>query len=86
MALRGISTVRLKWEARKRPAAFDDGAAVGLESVGGVVERDVEAEAHQQVGQAVDEEFYPRIIDDLAALDRSGCRRRSPQPSLSSCQ
>src|ERR1019366_8057512 len=65
---------------QKRPAALDDGAAIGLEGIGRVVERDGEADAHEKIRTAIDEEFDPRVIDDLAALDEPAAEDALPPP------
>ena len=52
----------------ERLATFNDGAAVGLECVGGVVKRIAEEHADEEIGDAIEAQFEPRVIDDAAAL------------------
>src|ERR1035437_3539692 len=63
---------------QERPAALDDGAAIGLEGIGRVIERDVEADAHEKIRDAIDEELNPRVVDDLATLDEPAAEDAFP--------
>src|SRR5690348_10213127 len=55
----------------ERTTALDGFPAVGLKSVGGIVEVNAENEFEEEVGHAVDHEFYPRIINNTAAFDEA---------------
>src|SRR6266403_3816904 len=52
----------------KGAAPVDYYFAVGFESVCGVIQLDAEKKAQEIVGDPIDEQLNPRIIDDTAAL------------------
>jgi len=51
--------------------AVDDGAAVGFEGVGGVVEAVAKEEADEGICRAVQRELEGRVVDDSAMLEEA---------------
>ena len=78
MALSGSSTVRLKWGEMSGRQPSITSRAVGLEGVGGVVEPDAEQEPEEEIGQPVDDQLDPGIINDPAALDEAAAEDAVP--------
>ena len=76
--LQGDLDGQVEMRREQGPAALDDSAAIGLESVGGVVERDVEADADKEIGEAIDPELQARVVDDLAAFDETAAEDAVP--------
>src|ERR1035438_5662296 len=68
----------VEMRCEKRPTAVNDGAAVSLEGVGGVVERDMKEGFDKKIRQAVDEEFDPRVIDHPSAFDEAAAEYAVP--------
>src|SRR5256885_3919218 len=49
-----------------RLASFNDFAAIGLEGIGGIVQRNAEQYPNEEIGHTIDPQLEPRIIDDSA--------------------
>src|SRR5581483_5299530 len=68
----------VKMRREQRPAAIDDRTAIGFESIGCIIERDVKEHLDEKVGQAVDEKFQPGIINDVPSADKAAAKNAFP--------
>jgi len=66
-------------------AALDDFAAVGLERIGCIVKGNAEQNTNEQIGQTINSQLQPRIVDDAPAFMKREPKTAS-QPSWSVCQ
>src|SRR4051812_17232371 len=57
---------------------LEHSAPIGLESVGGVVERNSKQSANKEIGQSIQTEFQPGIIDRAAMLHETAAEDAVP--------